>query len=101
MRRIIQNSHGHPLKNQEILQSNELSCDDCSQEKLIIRPSPTKVGIESPIFLERIHRDICGPISPPSGPFKYFMVLINASSDGHMRAYYQVEILHLQNYLLK
>ena len=52
MRRIIENSHGHPLKNHKILQSNELSCIACSQGKLIIRPSPVKVGVESPIFLE-------------------------------------------------
>ena len=51
-----------------------------SQGKLIIRPSPAKIGIESPIFLERIHGDICGPIQPSSGPFKYFMVLIEAST---------------------
>ena len=45
-----------------------------------MRPSPTKVEIESPAFLERIHGDICGPINPPSGSFRYFMVLIDASS---------------------
>ncbi|KAL0551518.1 hypothetical protein IC582_010607 [Cucumis melo] len=80
MRRIIENSHGHPLKNQKILQSKELSCIACSQGKLIIRPSPAKVEVESPTFLERIHGDICGPINPPSGSFRYFMVLIDASS---------------------
>ena len=39
-----------------------------------------KVEKESPRFLERIQGDICGPIHPPSGPFRYFMVLIDASS---------------------
>ena len=33
-----------------------------------------------PQFLERIHGDICGPIHPSSGSFRYFMVLIDASS---------------------
>ncbi|KAL4020716.1 hypothetical protein IC575_019497 [Cucumis melo] len=80
VRRIIENFHGHPLKNQKILQSNELSCIACSQGKLIIRPSPAKVGVESPTFLERIHGDICEPINSPSGPFRYFMVLIDTSS---------------------
>ena len=42
--------------------------------------SPTKVITESPRFLERVQGDICGPIDPPSGPFKYFMVLIDAST---------------------
>ncbi|GKB16661.1 disease resistance CC-NBS-LRR class family protein [Tanacetum coccineum] len=48
--------------------------------KLIARPSPLKIENESPMFLERIQGDICGPIHPPCGPFRYFMVLIDASS---------------------
>ena len=35
---------------------------------------------EAPGFLERIQGDICGPIHPSSGPFRYFIVLIDASS---------------------
>ena len=54
MRKIIENLHGHTLKNQKILQSKEFSCAACSQEKLIVKPSTTKVGIESLVFLERI-----------------------------------------------
>ena len=80
MRRIIENSHGHPLKNQKILLSSDYPCIACSQGKLIVRPSHTKVLVESPTFLERIQGDICGPIHPPCGPFRYFMVLIDASS---------------------
>ena len=80
MRRIIENSHGHPLKNQKILLSSDYPCTVCSQGKLIIRPSHTKVLVESPTFLERIQGDICRPIHPPCGPFRYFMVLIDASS---------------------
>ena len=70
MRKMIKNSHEHPLKNQKILQSNELSCVACSQEKLIIRPLPTKVGVESPTFLERIHGDKYVLITPPCGLFR-------------------------------
>ena len=80
MRRIIETSNGHSLKNQKIFQANELSCVACSQGKLISRPSLNKVGYESPSFLERIQGDICGPIHPPCGPFRYFMVLIDAST---------------------
>ena len=58
MRKIIENSYGHSLKKKKILQANEFSCVACSQGKLIIRPSPAKIGIESPIFLECIHDDI-------------------------------------------
>ena len=74
MRKIVQNSNGHPLKNQKIYKSGEFSCKACSQGKLIIGLSPTKVGNERPVFLSRIHGDICGPIPPPYGPFRYFMV---------------------------
>ena len=54
MRKIIENSYGHLLKTQKIFQSHEFSCAACSQRKLIIRPSPTKVRNEPPLFLERI-----------------------------------------------
>jgi hypothetical protein len=80
IRRIIENSHGHPLKNQKILLPSDYPCDAWSQGKLIIKPSPSKVIVESPSFLQRIQGDICGPIHPPCGPFRYFMVLIDAST---------------------
>ena len=69
MRKIIENSHGHTLKSPNILQSKEFSCAACSQQKLIIKPSIVKVGIESPVFLERIHGDICEPIHLHVDPF--------------------------------
>ena len=80
MCRIINNYLGHPLKNRKILMPNDYNCVACSQGKLIIKPSFTKVEYESPTFLECIQGDICGPIHPPSGPFCYFMVLIDAST---------------------
>ena len=80
MRRIIKNSSGHSLKNQKIFLSNEFSCAACSQGKLIIRPSPTKIRTEPLAFLQRIQGDIYGPIHPPSGPFRYFMILIDEST---------------------
>ena len=79
MRRIIKHSHGHPLKNQNILLPNEYSCVACSQGKLIVISSFSKVTFELHVFLEIIHGDICGPIHPPCGPFRYFMVLIDDS----------------------
>jgi hypothetical protein len=80
IRRIIENYHGHPLKNQKILLPSDYPCAACSQGKLIIKPSPSKVIVGSPSFLQRIQGDICGPIHPPCGPFRYFMVLIDAST---------------------
>ncbi|KAI3811307.1 hypothetical protein L1987_21028 [Smallanthus sonchifolius] len=80
MRRIIKSANGHPLKNLKVLLSQDLSCTSCSLGKLITRPSQTKLTHENPSFLERIQGDICGPIHPPCGPFRYFLVLIDASS---------------------
>ena len=72
MRRIVQNSNGHPLMSRQILKSHDFSCTACSQGKLIIRPSFIKIASESPAFLKRIQGDICGPIHPPSEPFCFF-----------------------------
>ena len=69
MRMIIENSQEHELRNQKILLSHEYPCVACSQGKLIVRSSHTKVKFESPIFLERVHEDICGPIHLLCGPF--------------------------------
>jgi hypothetical protein len=43
-------------------------------------PSKNKIENESPLFLEKIQGDICRSISPLCGPFRYFMVLIDAST---------------------
>ena len=80
MCRIVQNSKGHPLTSKQILKSHDFSCIACSPGKLIIRSSFTKIASESPAFLERIQGDICRPIHAPSGHFRYFMVLIDAST---------------------
>jgi GAG-pre-integrase domain len=80
MRRIIKSENGHPLKDLKILLSKDLSCTTCSLGKLIIMPSKNKIENKSLLFLERIQRDICGLISPPCGPFRYFMVLIDVST---------------------
>ena len=51
IRKIIENSHGHPLKNQKILLSHENLYTACSQGKLVIKLSYSKVDFESPSFL--------------------------------------------------
>ena len=76
MRKIIKHSCEHRLKNQKIVLPYEYPCVAFSKGKLIVRPSFSKVTFELPVFLKRIHEDICGPIHPSCGPFCYFMVLI-------------------------
>ena len=80
MRQIIENTYGHPLKNLKILLPSENPCAACSQGKLITKLSLSKVVIESPSFFKIIQGDICEPIHPPCRPFRYFMILIDASS---------------------
>ena len=64
MCRILTNSIRHNMPSGRIPSVNKFICEACAKGKLIVRPSHTKVGIESPIFLEQIHGDICGPIHP-------------------------------------
>ena len=78
MCQILTNSIGHHMPSSRIPSINKFIYEACAKGKLIVQPYCTKVGIDSPIFLELIHGDICGSIHPASGPFQYFMVLIDA-----------------------
>ena len=80
MRKIISNSVGLNLPIKRFPKPSDFVCTACATGKLIIKPSYLKVKNESLNFLERIQGDICGPIQPLSGPFRYFMVLIDAST---------------------
>ena len=51
MRRILQNSNGHPLTSRQILVTDGYTCAACSKGKLIIRPSFTKVIFYKGIFV--------------------------------------------------
>ncbi|KAI3457314.1 hypothetical protein Pfo_013977 [Paulownia fortunei] len=79
MRRIAKHTRGHSLKGTMMLMSKDYIYESCLQGKLIIRPSIKNVGYESLSFLQHIHGDICGLINPASGPFRYFMVIVDAS----------------------
>ena len=80
MKKIIGNSIGHDMENAKFPQNKIFCCTDCATRKLILRPSYLKIRAEPLKFLEIIQGDICGPIQPLSGPFRYFMVLIDAST---------------------
>ena len=79
MRRILKSSHRHPLT-LSLGSIQGIACQTCSIGKLITKPSYDKIRSNPPIFLQRIQGDICGPIQPPCGPFRYFMVLVDAST---------------------
>jgi hypothetical protein len=80
MRKIIGNSSGHNLNLAKFLKSSDFMCTTCATKKLILKPSHVKIKVEPLKFLEWIQGDICGPIKPLSDPFRYFMVLIDAST---------------------
>jgi hypothetical protein len=80
MRKIIGNSIGHHLITDKFLNSSDFVCTACATGKLVLRPSYLKIRAEPLKFLERIQGDICSPIVSRSGPFRYFMVLIDAST---------------------
>ena len=80
MKKIISNSIDHDMEKAKFPQNKDFCCTACATGKLILRPSHLKIQTEPLKFLERIQGDICGPIQPLSGPFRYFMVLIDAST---------------------
>lgn len=61
----------------------------------MVKPSLSNIGLESSSSLQRIQKDICEPIYPPSGLFNYFMVLIDASAQ-----WSHFVLLHIMLYLL-
>ena len=77
LKKIVDNLNGHTLANQYLILSIGHLCIPCSQGKLITKPSFLKTASESPSFLRRIQGDICGSIHPASGPFRYYMVLLD------------------------
>jgi hypothetical protein len=80
MQKITGNCIIHDLKCAKFPKPFDFICTSCATGKLILRPSPLEIHAEPLKFLERIQGDICGPIQPLSGPFRYFMVLIDAST---------------------
>jgi len=72
MEKITKNSYGHMLNSYGILQLNIFSCTTCSQENLIMRPLSKKLEWISHIFITDFHLSY--------GLFKYFAVLIDAST---------------------
>ncbi len=74
----IQMNNG--MSDGKFVKSSDFVCTSCAIGKLILRPSYLRIKVEPLKFLERIQGDICGPIQPLSGPFRYFVVLIDIST---------------------
>ncbi|KAM1456620.1 hypothetical protein ACFX13_034735 [Malus domestica] len=76
MRHILKSSHRHKLYPYVGVPPRKA----CSLGKLNTQPSHTKIIHDPPKFLQRIQGDICGLIQPTCRPFRYFMVLVDAST---------------------
>jgi hypothetical protein len=80
MQKIIGNCTGHDLKDAKFFKFNNFVCTSYAIGNLILQPSSLKIHVEPLRFLECIQGDICGPIQPLCGLFRYSMVLIDAST---------------------
>ena len=67
-------------------------CEACIQGKYIKKPSHWTLPTELPPPLYRLHGDICGPINPPSGTFRYYFVIVDASGN-----HFEVSLLPTRN----
>jgi hypothetical protein len=77
LRRMLPLITGHNLHTSDAEKTHD--CVACIQGKFIKRPSHWTLPEELPPPFYRLHGDICGPINPPSGTFRYFFVLVDAS----------------------
>jgi len=80
--KIVKAVRGIPLKSADITRRSKTLCPACAMGKL---PNRKKTAFSSTKFkprglFEMLVSDVCGPISPPAGPFNYFMVVKDASS---------------------
>ena len=71
-RRMLPLITGHNLVTAEAEKTHD--CVACIKGKFIKRPSKWHLPKELPPPLFRLHGDICGPINPPSGIFRYYFV---------------------------
>ena len=80
LEKLFDNSFGHSLKNHQMTIPNGYLCTPWWQRKLITGHSFAWIAYESASFMQMIQGDICGLINRSSGLFRYFMVLIDAST---------------------
>lgn len=76
--RMLPLTLGHNLSSSDAHKVHEYIA--CIQGKFNKKPSRWQLPSELPPPLYRIHGDVCGLINPPLGAFRYFFVLIDASS---------------------
>lgn len=83
-----------PLTPKDIDMHGQRLCSPCAMGKLQIRKKTAFSGekFKRKGILEMLVSDVCGPISPPTGPFNYFMVVKDSSA-----RYSKVQLLTSRN----
>jgi hypothetical protein len=68
---------GMPLKQSDLAAHVKKLCHPCAMGKLQNRPKAKlhSQKLKPRGILDTLVSDVCGPISPPSGPFNYYMVV--------------------------
>jgi hypothetical protein len=80
MQCILGNSTGVNISVSQIGKYFSDFCIPCTQSKPVASTKQSSVSAYSSRFLSHLFVDICGPISPPSGPFYYFLAIRDGSS---------------------
>ena len=99
MRWIIENSHRHPLKNQNILLFSDYPCSACSQGKLITKLSHSKIIVEYPSFLERIKVIYVDQYTHLVVYSSILWFKLMRQPDSHMYVYFYLVIIHVVHVL--
>jgi hypothetical protein len=77
MQRMLGRVRGLDLTNREITKLHGHNCLPCIKGKLVTRPFASGEN-ESLSHLQRLHCDVHGPVDPPCGSFRYFLVIKDA-----------------------
>jgi hypothetical protein len=80
--RLIQVVQGIKLSPKDIQEHDTTFCTACAQGELCKKSKLATGTLTSSDFLSTLFVDICGPITPPSGPFYYFMIIRDGPGKG-------------------
>ena len=78
-RRMVEQIKDLKITAKDVSNKASLTCLPCIKGKFKIAPSYSKTRFKRPEFMEMLFMDICGPINPPCGPFRYFQVVVEAT----------------------
>jgi len=94
LQRMTKAVKGISLKTKDMAKHGESLCHPCAMGKFQSKKKTSYSGeqFKRKGILETLVSDVCGPISPPSGPFNYYMILKDSSA-----RYSNVQLLSSRN----